>query len=159
LIASEQDTQRVKDLRFAHRLWSFTIDPRNLVFIDETGIHLGMTRLRGRAPVGERLYDNEAPGDAGKNISLMGAMSLDGLLATMTVVGSVNTQVFLYYIQEILIPPLWVGANIVMETYRFITPPWCGRPLKRLEQPWCFCRLIRPTFHRLSYVGQNSSHS
>jgi transposase len=115
LIAAEQDTQRVKDLRFAHRLWSFTIDPRNLIFIDETGIHLGMTRRYGRAPVGERLYDSEVPGDPGRNISLIGAMSLDGLMATMSIVGSVNTDVFLFYIQEILIPQLWVGAIIVMD--------------------------------------------
>jgi hypothetical protein len=79
---SEQDTQRVKDLRFAYRLWSFTIDPRNFVFIDETGIHLGMTRLYGRAPIGERLYDSESPGDPGKHISLIGGMSIDGLIAT-----------------------------------------------------------------------------
>jgi transposase len=115
LIAAEQDTQRVKDLRFAHRLWSFTIDPRNLIFIDETGIHLGMTRRYGRAPVGERLYDSEVPGDPGRNISLIGAMSLDGLMATMSIVGSVNTDVFLFYIQEILMPQLWVGAIIVMD--------------------------------------------
>lgn len=115
MIASEQDTQRVKDLRFAHRLWSFTIDPRNLVFIDETGIHLSMTRKYGRAPVGERLYDSETLGNPGKNISLIGAMSLDGLIATMSIVGSVNTDVFLFYIQEILIPQLWVGAIIVMD--------------------------------------------
>lgn len=50
LIASEQETQRVKDLRDAHRQWMFTVDPRNLVFIDETGIHLGFTRLYGRSP-------------------------------------------------------------------------------------------------------------
>ena len=104
LIASEQESQRVKDLRFAHRLWSFTIDPRNLVFIDEIGIHLGLTRLYGRAPIGERLYDNEPPGNSGQNISLIGGMSIDGLLATMSIVGSVNTDVFLFYIQEILIP-------------------------------------------------------
>lgn len=42
LIAAEQETQRVKDLRFAHRLWSFTVDPRNLVFVDETGMPLGV---------------------------------------------------------------------------------------------------------------------
>jgi transposase len=102
-------------LRFAHRLWSFTIDPHNLVFIDETGVHLGMTRLYGRAPIGERLYDSEAPGDRGKNISLIGGMSIDGLIATMSIVGSVNTDVFLFYIQEILIPQLWVGAIIVMD--------------------------------------------
>ncbi|MBW4640127.1 MAG: IS630 family transposase [Gloeocapsa sp. UFS-A4-WI-NPMV-4B04] len=115
LIASEQESQPVKDLRFAHRLWSFTIDPRNLIFIDETGIHLGMTRLYGRAPIGERLYDSEAPGARGKNISLIGGMSIDGLIATMSVVGSVNTDVFLFYIQKILIPQLWVGAIIVMD--------------------------------------------
>ena len=115
LIASEQDTQRVKDLRFAYRLWSFTIDPRNLVFVDETGMHLGLTRLYGRAPLGERLYDSESPGKGGKNISLMGGLSFDGLIATMSIVGSVNTDVFLFYIQEILIPQLWVGAIVVLD--------------------------------------------
>jgi hypothetical protein len=74
------------------------------VFIDETGIHLAMTRLHGRAPIGERLYDSEPPGDGGKNISLIGGISLDGLIASMSIVGSVNTDVFLFYIQEILIP-------------------------------------------------------
>ncbi len=74
-----------------------------------------MTRLYGRAPVGERLYDSEAPGDSGKNISLIGAMSIDGLLATLSLVGSVNTDVFLFYIQEILIPQLWAGAIVVMD--------------------------------------------
>jgi transposase len=92
-----------------------TVDPRNLVFIDETGSHLGMTRLYGRAPVGERVYDGESPGDSGKNISLIGGMSLDGLIAAFTIVGSVNTQVFLFYIQEILIPQLWTGAIVVMD--------------------------------------------
>jgi cytochrome P450 len=66
LLELGQDTQRVKDLRFAYRLWSFTIAPRNLVFLDETGIHLAMTRLYGRALRGERLYDSEAPGKGGR---------------------------------------------------------------------------------------------
>jgi DDE superfamily endonuclease len=94
LVAAEQETQRVEDLRFRYRLWSFTIDPRNLIFIDETGLHLEFTRLRGRAPKGERLYDNESPGNSGKNISLIGGMSIDGLIATMSVVGRVNTDMF-----------------------------------------------------------------
>ncbi|MCY7392968.1 MAG: transposase [Leptolyngbyaceae cyanobacterium CAN_BIN12] len=115
MIASERETERVKDLRFAYRLWSFTVDPRNLVFIDETGMHLGLTRLYGRAPKGERLYDSESPGNQGQNISLIGGMSIDGLIATMSIVGSVNTDVFLFYVQEILIPQLWVGAIVLMD--------------------------------------------
>lgn len=63
-----------------------------------------MTRLYGRAPIGERLYDSEVPHDSGQNISVIGGMSIDGLIASMSVVGSVNTDVFLFYVQEILIP-------------------------------------------------------
>lgn len=115
MIAVEQETQRVKDLRLAYRLWSLTVDPRNLVFIDETGMHMGLTRLYGRAPKGERLYDSESPGNRGQNISLIGGMSINGLIATMSIVGSVNTDVFLFYIQKILIPQLWVGAIVLMD--------------------------------------------
>ena len=102
-------------MRFAYRLWSLSVDPRNLVFIDETGVHLALTRLSGRAPKGERLYDSESPGNRGQNISLIGAMSIDGLIEILTVVGSVNTDVFLFYIQEILIPQLWPGAIVLMD--------------------------------------------
>jgi len=56
-------------------------------------MHLGFTRLYGRAPKGERVYDSESLGDSGQNISLIGGMSLDGLIATMSIVGSVNTDV------------------------------------------------------------------
>ncbi len=61
------------------------------------------------------MYDTESPGNGGQNISLIGGMSIDGLIATLSVVGSVNTDVFLFYVQEILIPQLWVGAIVLMD--------------------------------------------
>jgi len=36
-------------------------------------------------------------------------------IATLSLVGSVNTDVFLFYIQEIPIPQLWVGAIVLMD--------------------------------------------
>ena len=78
-------------------------------------MHLGLTRLYGRAPKGERLHDTDSPGNQGQNISLIGGMSIDGLIATLSVVGSVNSDVFLFYLQEILIPQLWVGALVLMD--------------------------------------------
>ena len=101
-------------MRFEYRDWVLSIDPRNLVFIDESGINLGMTRLRGRAVRGERLYDS-CPRNRGSNISLIGALSMDGLIATMSLPGSVNTEVFLAYVREILLPQLWRGAFVVMD--------------------------------------------
>ncbi|MBD2109333.1 IS630 family transposase [Nodosilinea sp. FACHB-13] len=100
--------------RFDYRNWSFTVDPRNLVFVDEAGVNLAMTRLRGRAPQGERVHDSP-PRNRGQNVSLLGALSMEGLVATMSVPGSVNTDVFVTYLREVLIPQLWVGAIVVMD--------------------------------------------
>lgn len=115
--ATEAETNRVQDLRFAFRHWTFRIDLRNLVFVDEAGVHLGMTRLNGRAAKGERVHDVR-PRSVGQNISLIGAIGLEGLIATMTIPGSVNTEVFVTYLLEVLIPQLWVGAIIVMDNLR-----------------------------------------
>ncbi len=101
-------------MRFEYRDWVLSIDPHNLVFIDESGINLGMTRLRGRAVRGERLYDS-CPRNRGSNISLIGALSLEGLIATMSLPGSVNTEIFLTYVREILLPQLWKGAFVIMD--------------------------------------------
>lgn len=104
-------------LRYAFRHWTFGIDIRNLVFVDEAGINLGMTRCMGRAPTGERVHDVR-PRNAGQNISLLGAIGLEGLMATMSLLGSVNTEVFVTYLLEVLIPQLPTGAIVVMDNLR-----------------------------------------
>lgn len=114
LIASEQLSARVKNLRYEWRIWLDTIDVRNLVFIDETGINLAMVRRYGRCKRGERVED-ERPGNQGKNLTLVGAMSDEGLIAAMTLPGGINTPSFLVYIDKILLPQLWVGAIVVMD--------------------------------------------
>jgi transposase len=114
LVASEQATERVQKLRYEFRHWLDTIDIKNLVFIDETGVNLAMTRYYGRGENGVRVYD-ERPGNKGKNITLIGAMSDEGLIATMTFLGSFNTASFLVFIEQILLPQLWMGAIIVMD--------------------------------------------
>jgi transposase len=101
-------------LRHEFRDWLETIDIKNLVFIDETGVNLAMTRLYGRGIEGARVYD-ERPGSKGKNITVIGAMSDEGLIATMTFPGSLNTAAFLVFIEQVLLPQLWMGAIVVMD--------------------------------------------
>ncbi|MGC8454481.1 MAG: hypothetical protein ACL9RN_15945 [Cylindrospermopsis raciborskii] len=45
---------RVQELRHDYRHWLDKIDIRNLVFIDESGINLGMSRLFARSQDGQR---------------------------------------------------------------------------------------------------------
>lgn len=82
--------------------------------MDESGVNLGMARLFARALRGERAVGHK-PRHAGENVSLLGALSLEGLIATMSVKGSVDTKVFLTYLTRVLLPQLWRGAIVVMD--------------------------------------------
>jgi transposase len=73
-----------------------------------------MTRLYARCEGGARVYDDR-PGIKGKNITLIGAMSEEGLIASMTFSGSLNTPSFLVFIEQILLPQLWAGAIVAMD--------------------------------------------
>ncbi|WP_375506826.1 transposase [uncultured Nostoc sp.] len=66
---------------------------------------------------GERAVGS-IPGNKGGNVSLVGALNLDGLIAAMTVPGSINTEVFLTYITQVLAPQLWKGAIVVMDNLK-----------------------------------------
>ena len=117
MYAGEQDTPDIRKQRDDYRQWLDQVDVRNLVFIDEAGVHLGMVPLFGRAFRGERAIDS-VPRNRGTNISLIGALSLDGLIASMSLSGSVDTAVFLSYVNQVLAPQLWVGAIVVMDNLK-----------------------------------------
>ena len=114
LVATEQGSERVQNLRYAYREWLDSIDVRNLIFIDETGVNLGMTRVYGRGFGGKRVYDDR-PGNKGKNVTLIGAISDEGLIATMTFQGALNTAGFLVFIEQVLLPALWIGAIVMID--------------------------------------------
>lgn len=63
---------------------------------------------------GERAIGS-IPRNKGGNVTLLGALSLDGLIASMTISGSTNTEVFLTYVTQVLVPQLWQGAIVVMD--------------------------------------------
>ena len=73
----------MQELKHDYRQSLDKIDVRNLVFGDVAGLHLSMTRLFARAVDGERAVGS-IPGSKGEKVSLVGALNLDGMVATMT---------------------------------------------------------------------------
>jgi transposase len=86
-------------------------------FIDESGINLALTRLYGRAPRGERAVGS-VPQNYGANVTLIGALSRQGLEASMTVEGATDGEVFSTYVQRVLAPTLKKGDIVVMDNLR-----------------------------------------
>jgi hypothetical protein len=54
--SSQAGTERVMKLRLEYWEKVKHIDPKNLVFLDETGVLLGLTRTHARSALGTRAY-------------------------------------------------------------------------------------------------------
>jgi transposase len=104
----------VERLRREHRSVVAEIRPENLIFVDESGANLSFCRLWARSPRGLRAYGS-APQNWGENITILSALSLRGILASMIVPGSTDSDVFLAYVEEVLAPQLWPGAVVLMD--------------------------------------------
>jgi transposase len=90
------------------------VDPRRLVFLDESGVTTEMTRRYGRAERGARVCEG-APGGHWRTITLLGAITIDGMLATMTIESPTDGDVFLAYLEQVLCPRLRPGQIVVMD--------------------------------------------
>jgi transposase len=90
------------------------IDARECVFVDETSTTTTMTRRYARAPHNERAV-GEVPRNHGTSTTLIGALSLDGLGAAMTVSGAVDEAVMVAYVRELLCPSLHPGQIVFMD--------------------------------------------
>ena len=73
-----------------------------------------MARLYARAPKGARAYAS-APVNKGKNVTVLGALSLAGLVEAMTIDGSADGQVVSTFIQDVLGPALHPGQIVLMD--------------------------------------------
>lgn len=113
LAASEQDPE-------ARAAWWQEVnllDPDKLVFIDEAGSHTAMTRTHARAPKGQRAYGS-VPRNRGGNLTLLAALSKERIQAEWLIEGSVDGDVFVTWVEHVLLPTLTPGRIIVMDNLR-----------------------------------------
>jgi len=73
-----------------------------------------MTRLYGRAPRGQRVVQS-APRNHGIGLSLIGSLSLRGLVAPFSIEGAVDTLVFDAYVSKLLLPQLRRGDIVLLD--------------------------------------------
>lgn len=62
-------------------------EPEKIVFVNESGCHPGIGPLRGRSPKGAAHFGPEQPYARGQHISMIVALTLEGISALMTVDG------------------------------------------------------------------------
>lgn len=73
-----------------------------------------MTRLRARSQGGGRIRE-ATPGGRWKIMTILGAMSLEGMIATMHIEEATDADIFLAYVEQVLCPALKPGAVVVLD--------------------------------------------
>ena len=73
-----------------------------------------MTRLRGRAPRGERLID-KTPHGHWKTTTLIAALGISGMRCSTVVDGAVNGDIFEAFVEQVLVPDLRPGDVVIMD--------------------------------------------
>jgi transposase len=109
-VAQERDEEQ-------RGLWRWLVtrfDVRRLVFVDESGMHTSMDRLRSRAPRGLRAY-GKVPKNRGKNTTLIASMSLCGMGEAMCIEGATDSEAFEVYVEHFLAPSLSEGQVVVLD--------------------------------------------
>lgn len=112
--ATERETPRIQEWR--HRFLEFAkkLDPLRLVFVDEAGSHIGMTRDYARAPIGERV-SGIVPRNRGNVTTMLGALDVRGVRALMTVEGGTDADVFEAFLEHVLVPKLRPGDIVILD--------------------------------------------
>lgn len=84
------------------------------MFLDESGSNIALTRLYARAPKGKRAKGS-VPRNRGKNMTLITAMTFQGLGESLIFDGAANTEIFELYREKILAPSLHAGQIVIMD--------------------------------------------
>ena len=73
-----------------------------------------MTRLYGRAPVGQRLID-KVPHGHWKTTTLIAALGVGGIRCSTLVDGAIDADLFEAFVAQVLVPELRQGDVVVMD--------------------------------------------
>ncbi len=90
------------------------VDPRRLVFVDETWAKTNMTPLRGWAPRGHKLIAR-APFGHWRTLTFLAALRHDRIDAPCVLDGPINGQKFAAWVEQALVPTLSQGDVVIMD--------------------------------------------
>ena len=137
------------DIREKRRVWiehrqpRMRLEPHRLVFIDETSVTTKMTRLRGRAPRGERLKA-AAPFGRWKTQTFIAGLRCYGLTAPWVFEGAIDRDAFDVYVETQLAPTLARGDVVILDNLNVHKSPGAAKVLRQIGAWFLFLPQYSP---------------
>lgn len=124
------------------------IASQRLVFIDESAVLTSMARRYGRSPRGQRA-SAKVPFGNWKRLSVLSAIGVEGVLATMSLEAATDGDTFAAYLEQVLLPVLRERkpeAVLVMDNLRPHKTPQVQAVLDRSGFPYRYLPSYSPDF-------------
>lgn len=112
----------------------------DLVFVDETGANVRLTRAYARAPRSQRAV-GRVPRNHGTATTLVAALTPDGLRAPLQRLGAINGDAFIAYVRDVLCPVLRPGQVVAMDNLSVHKTPAVR---EAIEAAGCTLRFLPP---------------
>jgi hypothetical protein len=103
---------------FCQKIEELKKEDKQIVYIDESGFAPDMPRTHGYSIKGQRCYGTHDWGAKGRT-NAIGALIGKAIVAIGLISGSVNTDVFTSWVQQVLLPNLQKESVIVMDNAAF----------------------------------------
>lgn len=84
------------------------------MFLDESGVTTEMTRRYGWGPRSERVPE-AVPAGHWRTLTVLAALTQDGILASMSVASPTDGDVFLAFVEQVLAPRLEPGHLVILD--------------------------------------------
>lgn len=101
-------------MRAQWRAETADLAPMDLLFLDETSINTAFTRLRARAPRGQRAQ-GAAPRNHGPNVTLLAVLGPTGIATSVAIPGAATRAVFNAFVDQFLAPQLRPGQTVILD--------------------------------------------
>ena len=114
MLPAEQLRPKIARRREQWKKYQGRLDPKRLVFIDETWAKTNMAPLRGWAPRGRRLHA-KVPYGHWRTMTFVAALRCDRIDAPCVLDQPINGQSFAAYVEQFLVPTLAPGDIVIMD--------------------------------------------
>jgi transposase len=114
VLAAEQTRPDIARKRERWKAYQGRIDPKRLVFLDETWVKTNMAPLRGWGPRGKRL-PARVPHGHWKTLTFIAALRADRIDAPWVINGPINGELFTLYVEKVLAPTLAPGDIVILD--------------------------------------------
>lgn len=122
-----------------------------MIFVDETWAKTNLTRLRGRAPIGERLIA-KVPHGHWKTTTLIAALGVEGVRASTVVDGPVDGEVFEAFVEQVLVPELRPGDVVILDNLSSHKRPSTRKRIEAAGARLVFLPPYSPDFNPIELI-------